>query len=314
MEQPVSGIAERTGTVAKPIPVSSNEIIEGRLDELACETEEIIGGKTIAINFGLVPGADNYVRDLIEGRAGRRRGAKILVILETDGGLVEVARRIAEILHHHYRTVDYLIPDHAWSAGTILAMSGDSIYMDQFSVLGPIDPQVRSTSGGPWVPGLGYVEKFNALMDKANTSKGLNTAEMTYLVEKFDPGMLYWIEQERNLSIRLLKDWLVKYKFKNWKRTETRKLAVTKAMKLQRAEEIAAKLNDTKLWHSHGRGIPMNVARQTLNLKIQNFAKQSDLNVAVRTYHNLFTDYMGRRGHTDALHQNGTYLGFNRDD
>ena len=55
----------------------------------------------------------------------------------------------------------------------------------------------------------------------------------------------------------LLKEWLVKYKFKNWKVTQRRKVPVTRKMKEQRAEEIAGKLNDTRLWHSHGRGIQL---------------------------------------------------------
>jgi hypothetical protein len=50
-------------------------------------------------------------------------------------------------------------------------------------------------------------------------------------------------EQARDLTIALLKEWLVKYKFKNWKkhRTNPSKIGqpVTAAEKEQRATEIA---------------------------------------------------------------------------
>lgn len=293
----------------KTTAVSSNHIIEERLDERACAVEKAVDGHFLAINSLMMTHIDDFVRSLVQKRTGSRKRRKLLVILETDGGLIEIARRIGDTLHYHYRIVEYLVPNHAMSAGTVLVMSGDAIHMDNYSVLGPIDPQVRSRPGGPWVPGLGYIEKFNALMDKANKGE-LNTAEMTYLVEKFDPAFLYQLEQERNLSITLLKEWLVKYKFKNWKKTQRRKIAVTKRMKQQRAEEIADKLNDTKLWHSHGRGIPMATVRRKLNLKVEDFSRDRELNKLVGMYHTLLVDYMGRRGHSDALHQCGTYLGF----
>ena len=48
---------------------------------------------------------------------------------------------MVETLRHHYDIVDFVVPTHAYSAGTIFVMSGDSIYMDYYSRLGPIDPK-----------------------------------------------------------------------------------------------------------------------------------------------------------------------------
>lgn len=47
-------------------------------------------------------------------------------------------------------------------------MSGDSIYMDYFSVLGPIDPQVQNKEG-KWVAALGYLDKVNEYIEKQRT-------------------------------------------------------------------------------------------------------------------------------------------------
>lgn len=58
------------------------------------------------------------------------------------------------------------MPDYAYSAGTIFCMSGDSIHMDYYSVLGPIDPQVQNKEG-KLVTALGYLDKVKELVEKA---------------------------------------------------------------------------------------------------------------------------------------------------
>ncbi len=68
----------------------------------------------------------------------------------------------------------------------------------------------------------------------------------------FDQTLLYAYEQARDLSLSLLREWLVKYKFKDWTVTETKKKRVSDAMKIRRANEVARKLNDVRLWNSHG--------------------------------------------------------------
>lgn len=39
------------------------------------------------------------------------------------------------------------MPNFAYSAGTIFCMSGDNIYMNYYSALGPVDPQVQNRDG-----------------------------------------------------------------------------------------------------------------------------------------------------------------------
>lgn len=134
-------------------------------------------------------------------------------------------------------------------------------------------------------------------------------AELQWMVQRFDPGELYRIEQERQLSISLLKKWLVNYKFSEWKKTRTRGKKVTREMREQRAEEVATKLNDPEKWHSHGRGITMAVLREDLELEIDDFGASKDLNDAVREYFRLLKDYMARVSHQIVLHTREGYFG-----
>jgi hypothetical protein len=133
-------------------------------------------------------------------------------------------------------------------------------------------------------------------MEKAQSGK-LNTAEIHLMINGFDQAELYQYEQARELSITFLKEWLAKYKFKNWKTTRTRKVPVTDVMREERAKQIATDLNNTDRWHSHGHGISMKVLRGELNMKINDFGRSPALRDAVRQYQGLLDDYMARRGH-----------------
>jgi len=269
------------------LKTSANVIIIEQLKERLCSLETCTGGDVLVLCAPIRLGLDVVVREAVDAIPHKKR--KLSVILETGGGYIEVTQRIAQTLRHHYRIVDFVIPNCAYSAGTVLAMSGDEIYMDYFSVLGPIDPQ--SAKDDKMVPALGYLEQYDRLIKKSQ-SGSLTTAELAFLINRFDPAELYMYEQARELSISLLKEWLVKYKFKNWKRTATRKLKVTKEMRVKRAEEIAKMLNKIDKWNSHGRGIHMAVLRKDLKLLIHDFGKIEKLRDCIKDYHRLLQDYL----------------------
>jgi ClpP class serine protease len=64
------------------------------------------------------------------------------LILHTPGGMVLAAMQIARALKAHAAKVTVHVPVYAMSGGTLLALAADEIVMDDFSVLGPIDPQI----------------------------------------------------------------------------------------------------------------------------------------------------------------------------
>ncbi len=267
------------------------------LSLLLKEIETEMGGDCLFYRGEIAFGADDRIRDAVESLDDRTN--KLVFILETSGGFAEDARRISDTLRYHYNEVSFLIPSHAMSAGTILALSGNEIWMDYYSVLGPIDPQVPSKDGRQLVPALGYLERYEALIGKADGGSA-SAAELQILLS-FDQGELYAYRQSRDLSVNLLEEWLAKYKFKNWEKTETREMAVTDEMKKSRAIEIAHKLNDTQRWNSHGLGINMERLRRELNLRIDDFGKREKLRSAIRNYHKLALDYAGKMGYESTV-------------
>ena len=68
----------------------------------------------------------------------------------------------------------------------ILCMSGNKIYMDYGSALGPIDPQVFNEDEKEWVPALGYLDQVDKMIEKS--AKNLLTeAELLILQTKILP-------------------------------------------------------------------------------------------------------------------------------
>ena len=291
----------------QPGYISSNTIIEYTLTQFLGELEKRFGGDVLVFVGPIVGGIQTEIRDaveLIRAQRGPRKQKrkKLIVVLETHGGYIETVERIANTLRQHYAAVEFVVPDFAMSAGTVLVMSGDAIHMDYYSTLGPIDPQVQKDGSNDLVPALGYLGKYDELVEKSRNGD-LTGAELQFLIEKFDPADLHKYEQAKLLSVSLLENWLAKYKFKNWKRTETRGVRVTKEMKKARAKEIGDHLNDTELWHTHSRGISMNELRRApMKLVIEDFGNETELARELKEYYELLKDYMEKMSYMGVIH------------
>jgi ClpP class serine protease len=70
------------------------------------------------------------------------RDRPIDLIIHTPGGLVLAAMQIARAVEAHPAKVTVFVPVYAMSGGTLIALAADQIVLGEFSVLGPIDPQI----------------------------------------------------------------------------------------------------------------------------------------------------------------------------
>lgn len=147
-----------------------------------------------------------------------KRNQILAIVLSTPGGSATAVEKMVQIVRYHYEEVYFIIPNFAMSAGTIFSMAGDKIFMDYASTLGPIDPQILNQENR-WVPALGYIDKIEEFISKSN--EGTLTEAEFVMLQKLDLGTIRSYEQARDLSISLLKEWLVKYKFKNWDKHRT---------------------------------------------------------------------------------------------
>ena len=278
--------------------IKCNGVIEHVLSAGNADVAKRFSSDVIFLKAPMRQPIDDIVKDEIEELRAMKRPKgktvdKLTVFVETNGGSIEVVERIVSVFRNHYAFVEYVVPNYAYSAGTILVLSGDELYMDYYSILGPIDPQMDSREG--YLPGMGYLAKFNELIETINSASepSKTRAEMAYLINKFDPAKLFLIEQSVEHSKTLLRQWLPKYKFKNWTTKETSGDAVTDEDRKRRADEIADCLGKAEKWHSHGRGISIKeLESDDIKLKVINYGDDADLRRNISNYYGLFIDYL----------------------
>lgn len=181
--------------------------------------------------------------------------------IETPGGSGETAEEIARFLHSKFDEVNFVIAGEAKSAGTILVMSAHNIYMCSTGSLGPIDAQVKI--GRSIVSAHDYKTWVEDKRNDAQKNGKLNPFD-AILVSQISPGEIYGVLNSLQFAKDLVKDWLPKYKFKNWQTTKTQKIPVTQEMKELRALEISEKLCNHMDWHTHGRSLKIEDLKEEL--------------------------------------------------
>lgn len=267
--------------------LSVNSVLKDALHSTLLELEDSFNADVLAFTGSIFEGPENEFLSIIEQIAAEKKHEKLVIVLTTNGGSATVVERYVNIIRHNYKNVIFIVPDYAYSAGTIFCMSGDEIWMDYFSVLGPIDPQVPNKDG-KYVPALGYLDKISELIKKAQTGS-LTQAEFLILKD-FDLAELKGYEQAKELTNSLLKEWLVRYKFKSWE-AHGDGSPVTQEEKEQHATEIASKLGDYTEWKTHGRPINSKTL-ESLGLKINDYSHDDKKREIIRRYYKLMRDFV----------------------
>ena len=127
---------------------------------------------------------------IIEGIQSTPKDRPIDLILHTPGGMVLAAMQIARAIRAHPGKVTVYVPIYAMSGGTLLALAADEVVLGEFSVLGPVDPQL----GG--VPAASFLA--------AREAKDINeVGDLTLVVADVSEKA---IEQVRSGIVELLLD------------------------------------------------------------------------------------------------------------
>lgn len=225
---------------------------------------------TTSIPKGQVP---NYLNreDLVplSELFGTIDGDEIDILLETPGGLAEVAIEVVNLLRPRFRFVGFVVPHVAMSAGTMLAMSGNEILMDFRSSLGPIDPQFAGVDGKP-IPAQAIVKGVETIREQVDKEGGRLHPVFAPILRNVDPGKYQFAINASQLSIELVQDWLARYKFHDWTTHNSSGRPVTGKDREERAGEIASVLCKNDKWLSHGRPIKIDDLRD-MKLQITDF-------------------------------------------
>jgi len=210
-------------------------------------------------------------------------GNRLDFILETPGGIGEVAEDIVNLLRSRFDEINIIVPGTAKSAGTIIAMAGDDILMEQVSSLGPIDAQItnknKQFSAEAFITGLEDIKQ-----EVVNTGD-LNKAYIPIL-QAISPGEIRNAENAMDFAKELVENWLAKYKFKNWTHRKRTGEVITPDERIARAKKIADDLSKHSKWKTHARSIKIDDLRD-MELQITDYSENSDLADAIRRYKTL---------------------------
>ena len=210
------------------------------------------------------------------------------VYLETPGGSGETAEEIARFLHKKFHEVNFVIVGEAKSAGTILALSGDNLFMSETGSLGPIDAQVRI--GRSMVSAYDYKAWVDEKKKEAQKSGRLDAFD-AIMVAQISPGEINGVVNSLKFAQDLVAGWLEKYKFKNWTETETKHIPVTQEMKRKRAEEVSESLCNHMNWRSHGRSLKIEDLNSVLKIeRVDDDIKLANILYRIKTVIRLIFD------------------------
>jgi len=269
-----------------PIDEAARQLLIDKLSAL----EDYLNADVIVYYGEIFASVEVTIKQIVEDlQSEEPTNKKCYILLTTPGGSLNPVNRMVSILRHFYTEVNFIIPDYAYSAGTIFCMSGDNILMNYFSALGPVNPQVQNKDG-KLVAALGYLDKINELLCKAKDNT-ISQAEFLILKD-FDLAELRAYEQAKELAIDLIQKWLVKYKFKDWIKHSNGEI-VTNEEKNIRAIEIAMNLSDNNKWKSHDRAINMQEL-EAMKLKITDYGLDRKLSSRIDTYNSVLVDYVNK--------------------
>src|SRR5439155_20700191 len=129
------------------------------------------------------------------------------------------------------------------------------------------------------------LEGFEKIKKEVVATGALNKAYIPIL-QGLSPGELQSAENALSFAQKLVAEWLVKYKFKNWATHSSTNQPVTVEEKKARAAEIAGILCNHQRWLTHGRSIKLEDLSK-MKVQITDYSTDVDLNDAITRYHTL---------------------------
>jgi len=193
-------------------------------------------------------------------------GGKIVLILNSAGGLALAAERIVNVCRvYSGGQFEVIVPHMAKSAATLICFGCSCIRMSPTAELGPVDPQVKYISDAgtdEWISAEEYVSSYQSLIDHATSGKAKRIEALVQQLVRYDARYIEKLQSAQALSEMI-----------------SVKLLRSGMMAGASEATVKKKIMDFlihKKTAAHGRMITLNEAR-ACGLKIEEIELQSDL-------------------------------------
>lgn len=190
---------------------------------------------------------------------------KLDLILHTPGGDLQATKMIINALRSKYTHIRAFIPNTAMSAGTMIALSCDEIWMSNSSNLGPIDPQLLLPGGNIMIP----ANEIDRVIEAAQKDiiKKKNMEYWSYELSKYPAVLKQMSDNAIKQATKLTEFWLEKYMFKGDSDAD------------KKAKKITKYFSDYSEHLTHGNHITVDEIKENVpELKLFSLEKKPDLN------------------------------------
>ena len=107
------------------------------------------------------------------------------IVLHCRGGDISSSDAIINILHLHNGIINIYIPMIAYSAASMIALCGDNIYMNNYALISPVDPQIDFGNEEEEV--MGPVKSYIKIVN----NKGVKNLDSKFLLKYYECKSLY---------------------------------------------------------------------------------------------------------------------------
>ncbi len=205
------------------------------------------------------------------------------VVLHSPGGIAEAAESIVEILRDKFTDIRFIVPSIAKSAATMLAMSGNTLVIDERSELGPTDPQMQVNRDGHIVRSPAHAVKEQFKLAQSEIVKDpQKLSPWLPILRQYGPSLLAECDTSLDLSKQLVTKWLKTYMFSGQRNSG------------KKASVVANYLRSSKHL-THGRRIGINELTAK-GVKILDMRTDVPLRTAVWDLHLAITQTFARTG------------------
>lgn len=129
------------------------------------------------------------------------------IMLHSPGGSPDATERIVNLIRNRFNNVEFLIPHSAYSAATMMALSGNKIILHPSATLGPIDPQINGT------PARAIIRGFENVRDLIQEEGPSIVPAYLPMLKKLTLEYLEQCKDAEDLSTLLAKDWLINHMY-----------------------------------------------------------------------------------------------------
>ena len=110
--------------------ITVDGLVDHHLGLLNYRISKRLKAHCIFINADIAEPLDNFFKNVLYNYKTTDIPSRkhLVVMLQTYGGSMEVVERLVNTMRERYQRVSFIIPDYAYSAGTVLALSGNDFY------------------------------------------------------------------------------------------------------------------------------------------------------------------------------------------